>query len=271
MSDLILAHEPAIRLTGFVLIFAAMAILELVSPKRPLSAPKAMRWFANLSIVAINSAVLRVLFPLLAVGAALEAEVRGFGLFHWLDAPMWLAVPLAVVLLDLLVYAQHVAFHFITPLWRLHMMHHADVDIDVTTGARFHPVEIALSMLIKMAAVALLGAPAASVVIFEVALNATAMFNHANIGVPNALDRWLRLVIVTPDMHRVHHSARRIETDSNFGFNLPWWDRLFGTYRPQPGAGHLGMQIGLPQFQENRRQTLIWMLLLPFRGPPYPA
>lgn len=262
----ILAYEPFIRLTAFALVFAAMAGLEIFLPKRPLTAPKSLRWFNNLGIVVINAVMLRFLFPFLAVGLAVWADAHDIGLLHGLGAPAWIAIPVSVIALDLLVYGQHVAVHHIKPLWRLHMMHHVDVDIDVTTGARFHPIEIALSMLLKMAAVLALGAPAAGVIIFEVLLNATAMFNHSNVALPQGLDRWLRLILVTPDMHRVHHSVIRAETDSNFGFNLPWWDRLFGTYRPQPEAGHQAMAIGLPEYQADRRQKLLWLLKLPFRA-----
>jgi sterol desaturase/sphingolipid hydroxylase (fatty acid hydroxylase superfamily) len=261
----VLAFEPAIRLAAFGVVFAAMAGLELARPRRPLTGPKGLRWFNNFAIVAINTLMLRLAFPFLAVGLAVWAQFNGHGLLNWLDAPGWIAVPLSVVLLDLMVYGQHVAVHHIRPLWRLHMMHHVDVDIDVTSGARFHPIEIALSMLLKMAVVVALGAPAVSVVIFEVLLNATAMFNHANVQLPLGLDRWLRLVVVTPDMHRVHHSVIPAETNSNYGFNLPWWDRLFHTYRPQPALGHLDMTIGLADYQSERRQKLGWMLLLPFR------
>ena len=263
MEPFILDHEPTIRLAAFFGIFAVMALWELAAPRRRLTAAKPARWFANLAIVAINTLVIRLVFPLLAVGAALWAAGRGWGLFNLTAAPVWLAFPASILLLDLLIYAQHVVFHKVPVLWRLHLMHHADLDIDVTTGARFHPVEIVLSMAIKMAAVVALGAPAAAVVVFEVLLNATAMFNHANARLPVGIDRMLRLFVVTPDMHRVHHSVLRRETDSNYGFNLPWWDRLFGTYRAQPTAGHDGMTIGLAELRDPARLTLPWMLALP--------
>jgi len=258
-------HEPLIRLAVFLGVFVAMALAEALWPRRARARPRAARWPSNIGIVVLDTILVRVLFPASAVGMGLWAEARGFGLLHWLAAPAWLAVPVAVAALDLAIYAQHVVFHAVPLLWRLHRMHHADVDIDVTTGARFHPVEILASMLIKLAVVAALGAPAVAVLIFEVLLNATAMFNHANLALPPWLDRALRAVMVTPDMHRVHHSVLRREHDSNYGFNLSIWDRLFGTYRPQPEAGHAGMTIGLDRFREPEDQRLDRMLLQPLR------
>jgi sterol desaturase/sphingolipid hydroxylase (fatty acid hydroxylase superfamily) len=210
----------------------------------------------------------RLLLPTAAAGVALVAAERGFGLFHLIGLPFWVAAPIGFLALDLVIYGQHVMFHHVPWLWRLHRMHHADLDIDVTTGVRFHPVEILLSLVIKIATVALLGIPAAAVVCFEVVLNATSMFNHANASLPRWLDRVARLTLVTPDMHRVHHSILRQETDSNFGFNLPWWDRLFGTYRAEPRAGHDGMTIGLPVFRDPRELRLDRLLTQPFRAPP---
>ncbi len=261
----LLNNEPTLRLALFGGVLAVIGMWELAAPRRRLVAPKALRWFNNLVLVALNTAVLRFAFPVLAVGLAAMLEVYGVGLFNHLALPVWLELMLAVAILDLVIYLQHVAFHKVPLLWRLHQMHHADLDIDVTTGARFHPIEIVLSMLIKLALVTALGAAPAAVLIFEVLLNGVAMFNHGNIALPVGLDRWLRLVVVTPDMHRVHHSVLRRETDSNYGFNLPWWDRIFRTYRAQPAAGHTAMTIGLPELQEPRRQTLWWMLALPFR------
>ncbi|SLN11989.1 sterol desaturase family protein [Oceanibacterium hippocampi] len=268
--DYLIAHEASIRLSAFAGIFLVMALWEIAAPKRALVAGKALRWFGNIGISVLNTLILRFLFPLLAVGLALLAEERGFGLFNWLGLPDWLAIPLAVILLDLVIYWQHVAFHHVPLLWRMHRMHHADLDIDVTTGARFHPLEIALSMLLKLAVVAALGAPAVSVILFEVILSGMAMFNHSNVRMPTLLDRSLRLLVVTPDMHRVHHSIHRDEHDSNFGFNLSCWDRLFGSYRVAPRDGHEGMTIGLRAYQAVRRQTLPWMLWLPF-GPLRPG
>jgi sterol desaturase/sphingolipid hydroxylase (fatty acid hydroxylase superfamily) len=228
---------------------------------------KTLHWVNNLGLVFVNSFLLRILAPVGAVGVAAFAQSRQWGLFHVVSTPDWLAVLLSVVLLDLAIYLQHVMFHAIPILWRLHMVHHADLDFDVTTGLRFHTVEILLSLGIKAAAILLLGAPAAAVLIFEVLLNATSMFNHSNVRMPLGLDRAVRLFVVTPDMHRVHHSVIERETNSNFGFSIPWWDRLFGTYRDQPAEGHTDMTIGLLQFRSERQvERLQWMLALPFTG-----
>ena len=261
------ASETAIRLGVFAGIFALMAAWEIASPRRPLAVGRAPRWPSNLGIVVVSSVTVRLLVPTAAVGIAVIASQRGFGIFHLLDWPDWLAGILGFVVLDLIVYAQHVAFHRVPVLWRAHRMHHADLDIDVTTGLRFHPIEIVLSMLVKMASVALAGIPAEAVVVFEVTLNATAMFNHANVSIPDWLDRLVRLAVVTPDMHRTHHSVVADETNSNFGFNLPWWDRLFGTYRRAPAAGHDGMTIGLPIFRDPAELRLDRLLTQPFRTP----
>jgi sterol desaturase/sphingolipid hydroxylase (fatty acid hydroxylase superfamily) len=207
-------------------------------------------------------------FPLAAVGMAFLAQAHGWGLFNLVPLPAWLAIPAAVLLLDLTIYGQHVVFHAVPVLWRLHRMHHADLEFDVTTGLRFHPAEILLSMMIKLTAVAVLGAPPLAVLVVEVLLNVTSMFNHGNVHLPLALDRMLRFVVVTPDMHRVHHSIDRRETDSNFGFNLPWWDRLFGTYRPQPAAGHALMTIGIDRFRDPRELWIDRMLWQPLRDDP---
>jgi sterol desaturase/sphingolipid hydroxylase (fatty acid hydroxylase superfamily) len=266
MTEGILAIEPDIRLGFFLGVFAVMAAWEAVWPRRERAVSRWIRWPNNLGIVAVNTLLLRVLFPTAAVGLALLGEERGWGLLNTLALPTWLSLALAVLLLDLVIYLQHVMFHAVPALWRLHRMHHADLDFDVTTGARFHPIEILLSMGLKLAVVAALGAPALAVLIFEVLLNATAMFNHANLRLPEALDRVLRWVIVTPDMHRVHHSIVPRETNSNFGFNLPWWDRLLGTYRAQPAAGHRAMTIGIEQFRTPRDLWLDHMLVQPFRG-----
>jgi sterol desaturase/sphingolipid hydroxylase (fatty acid hydroxylase superfamily) len=266
MTDL-LHYEPIIRLSCFLGVLLAMMGWEWRWPRRTLSLSRARRWPANLAIILIDSGVLRWLFPVLAVGMAELAENRNWGLFHGLNAPFWLAFIATLLLLDLTIYAQHVAFHKIPLLWRLHRMHHTDLDFDVTTALRFHPLEIALSMLLKLAVVVLLGAPPVAVMLFEVILNATALFNHGNVRLSRKLDRALRWVLVTPDMHRVHHSIHREETDSNFGFNLPWWDRLFGTYRDQPRDGHAGMTIGLEHFRDWRATRLDGLLLQPFLIP----
>lgn len=267
MTDRFLDAEPAIRLGVFLGVLAAMMIWEIAAPRRRQEVPRLLRWSNNLALVVLDTAILRLAFPLLAVGIAAIAEAGGWGLFNALDWPRWLAAVLSVLILDLAIYLQHVMFHAVPALWRLHRMHHADTEIDATTGLRFHPVEILLSMAIKLMAVAALGAPPVAVLIFEVLLNATSLFNHANIDLPRRVDRVLRLAMVTPDMHRVHHSAIPAETNSNFGFNLPWWDRLLGTYRAQPARGHLGMTIGLERFRDRRELWLDRMLLQPLRGP----
>ncbi len=265
MAKFLLDNETAIRLGCFFGVLALMMFLELIAPKRALSQSRAVRWYANLGIVALNTALLRLVFPIAGVGLAMLTADRGWGLFNNLAVPYWLAVGASVAILDLAIYLQHVMVHAVPLLWRLHRMHHADQDIDVTTGARFHPLEIVLSMAIKMAVITALGPPAVAVMIFEVLLNATAMFNHANFRLPLGLDRCLRLLVVTPDMHRVHHSLLVQETNSNFGFNLPWWDRLLGTYRGQPEKGHQGMTIGIDLFRGPGTQHLHRMLAQPFR------
>jgi sterol desaturase/sphingolipid hydroxylase (fatty acid hydroxylase superfamily) len=266
MGDALLASEPAIRLGAFLGAFTIMALWETFVPRRHRSFGRRLRWPNNLGIVVVDTVVLRILFPTAAVGMALVAEQRGWGLMNAVAAPAWIAVPVSVLLLDLAIYLQHVAFHAVPALWRLHRMHHADLDIDITTGLRFHPIEIVLSMGIKLAVVTALGAPAVAVLLFEVLLNATSMFNHANLRLPQPVDRVLRWFVVTPDMHRVHHSVVVAETNSNYGFNLPWWDRLFSTYRDQPAAGHEGMTIGIARFRSARELMLDRMLLQPFRG-----
>jgi sterol desaturase/sphingolipid hydroxylase (fatty acid hydroxylase superfamily) len=265
MSELLLGNEPAIRLFAFASIFAVMAAWEIAAPRRDQRIGRGTRWPSNIGVVVLDTVLVRLLFPTTAVGLALVAEAQGWGLFHALALPIWVSVPLAVLALDLAIYLQHVLFHAVPALWRLHRMHHADLEFDVTTGARFHPIEILLSMGIKLGVVAALGAPAVAVLAFEVLLNATSMFNHSNVRMPIWLDRVLRWIVVTPDMHRVHHSIAARETNSNFGFNLPWWDRLFGTYRDQPAAGHEGMTIGIEQFREPAEQRLDRMLTQPFR------
>lgn len=243
-----------------------MAAWEVAAPRRRREIPRVVRWTNNLSLVIIDTAILRLSFPILAVGLAVLAEENGWGLFNVLDPPFWLAFLVSLLALDLAIYFQHVLFHAVPVLWRLHRMHHADLEFDTTTGLRFHPVEILLSMVIKLSIVAALGPPAVAVLVFEVLLNASSLFNHANIALPSRLDRALRLVIVTPDMHRVHHSIIPSETNSNFGFNLSWWDRLLGTYRAQPRHGHEDMTIGIEQFRTRRDLWLDRMLIQPVRG-----
>ena len=267
MFDTILAQEPMLRLSAFLSVLVGMAVWELVAPCRRQEIPRVIRWTNNLGLVVLDTIILRLSFPILAVGLALVAEERGWGLFGLFDLPFWLMVLISIIVLDLVIYLSHVMFHAVPALWRLHRMHHADLEFDVTTGLRFHPIEILLSMVIKLAVVAALGAPAVAVLTFEVVLNATAMFNHANIRLPKGVDRVLRWFVVTPDMHRVHHSVVPVETNSNFGFNLPWWDRLLGTYRAQPKAGHEGMTLGIEQFRTPRDLRLDQMLIQPLRGP----
>jgi sterol desaturase/sphingolipid hydroxylase (fatty acid hydroxylase superfamily) len=265
VDQMLLDQEKIIRLGFFFGVFILVALWELVLPRRALTVSKPGRWGANLGIVVLNTLLLRLLFPTAAVGLAMLGEARGWGLFNNFSLPPLLSVIVSVVLLDFVIYIQHVLFHAVPVLWRLHRVHHSDLDYDVTTGSRFHPIEIILSMFIKLAAVSVLGAPVIAVLIFEVLLNATAMFNHGNIYIPEGVDRLLRLLVVTPDMHRVHHSVHVNLTNSNFGFNLPWWDRLMGTYIAQPPGGHLEMAIGLKECCDQKQvSTMSGMLMLPF-------
>jgi sterol desaturase/sphingolipid hydroxylase (fatty acid hydroxylase superfamily) len=257
--------EGPLRLILFVSIFAVMALSEAALPKRDRERPRTHRWFTNLGIAVIDTLAVRLVFPLAAVGIAVVAEARGWGLFNHTAWPGWLEGLIAFLALDFAIYVQHVAAHKIPVLWRLHRVHHADPEIDVTTGIRFHPVEIVLSMGYKVLVVMALGAPALAVFIFEVVLNGCALFNHANVRIPERIDAAVRLLIVTPDMHRVHHSTIRRETDSNYGFNLSLWDRLFRTYIAQPERGHSAMTIGLDQFPGAPPTQLGWSLVLPFR------
>jgi len=268
MNDLMTVMEPAIRLTAFLGVFAAVAVWEALAPRRVTSYSRAQRWPHNLGLVVLDSLVVRLLVPGAAIAVAVAGEARGWGLINALALSGAPAVLLAVVLLDLAIYFQHVMFHAVPTLWRLHRVHHSDLEFDLTTGTRFHPIEILLSTLIKMAAVVAIGAPAIAVLAFEVLLNAASMFNQANAKLPGAVDRWLRLFVVTPDMHRVHHSADYNETNSNFGFNVPWWDRLFGTYRAQPAAGHDAMTLGVDAFRTAADLRLDHLLLQPFRDTP---
>jgi sterol desaturase/sphingolipid hydroxylase (fatty acid hydroxylase superfamily) len=258
--------ELVARIAAAAAVFAVMASWEVLAPRRPWSVGRWPRWPHNLGIVVIDALAVRILIPGAAVGAALVAAGNGWGLFHVAGLRLSIASLLGFLALDLAIYAQHVAFHKVPLLWRLHRMHHADLDIDVTTGLRFHPIEIVISMLIKIAVVIALGIPPVAVFAFEVVLNATSLFNHGNVSMPSWLDRAVRLIVVTPDMHRVHHSIEPRETDSNFGFNLPWWDRLFRTYRAAPRAGHDRMTIGLSTFREPAELRLDRLLTQPFRG-----
>ncbi|MGD0289973.1 MAG: sterol desaturase family protein [Candidatus Binataceae bacterium] len=261
-------RETFIRLGVFAAVLLAMALWEALAPRRTRSFARAVRWPANLGISILDSIVVRMMLPLGAVGFASFCAAHGWGLLNAVAISQHFTLPISVVMLDLVIYLQHVMFHAVPALWRVHRMHHSDLDFDVTTGVRFHPIEIVISMGMKLAAIAALGAPAVAVLAFEVLLNATSMFNHGNVAIPFAADAMVRRLIVTPDMHRVHHSIVVRETNSNFGFNLSWWDRLFGTYRAQPAAGHLGMTIGIEDFREPRELKLGRMLVQPWRGAP---
>lgn len=253
-----------LRLISFVALFALLALAEAVWPRRPLRVAKLQRWQANIGVIITDTVAVRLLFPVLPTALAATAQTHGWGLFNLLDLPNWIELIAGLLILDLIIYLQHRLFHRIPLLWRLHRMHHTDLDIDVSTGTRFHPIEISLSLLIKMAAVLLFGITPLTVLLFEVILNATSLFNHANLALPLSVDRWLRLVLVTPDMHRVHHSIHHRETDSNFGFCQPWWDRLLGSYTDQPRDGHQQMQIGLKEFRDSNRLGLWPLLKIPF-------
>jgi sterol desaturase/sphingolipid hydroxylase (fatty acid hydroxylase superfamily) len=261
-------NEALIRFGFFAGVFAIVAILEVLAPRRDRAASKSRRWISNLTLIALNPLSVRLVFPVLPVGMALLAAERNWGLLNNLDLPFWLETAIGVFALDMIVYFQHVLHHAVPLLWRLHMVHHADLDYDLTTGLRFHPIEILVSMVLKIAGIMALGPPALAVLIFEVTLNATAMFNHSNIYIPVRADRFIRLFLVTPDMHRVHHSVVIQETNSNYGFAFPWWDRIFGTYQDQPAQGHNNMTIGLSQFRDIKKQTPIQLLIMPFTGDP---
>jgi sterol desaturase/sphingolipid hydroxylase (fatty acid hydroxylase superfamily) len=263
----LLEHELAVRLGAFFAIFALMALWEAAAPRRARLFSRRARWPNNLALVVLNGVVVRLAFPVAAVGFAALAAERGWGLLNAFEVPAWVAIPAAVIVLDLAIYLQHVMFHAVPVLWRLHRVHHADPDFDVTTGARFHPIEIVLSMLIKLAVISVLGAPAVAVLAFEIVLNAAAMFNHANVRLPSGADRILRWFLVTPDMHRIHHSVEVDETNSNFGFNLPWWDRLFGTYREAARLPQERMTIGVQGLGGYAQCVrLPGLLVIPFQG-----
>ena len=249
-----------------VLLFVILAILEAVFPRKKRTMPRGQRWRTNGIIILVDTLALRLMGPIAAIAAASFAEQVDFGLFNWVDFPAWLEFGLALILLDLAIYAQHVLAHRIPLLWAVHKVHHADRDIDVTTAVRFHPVEIILSMLYKSVVVLLLGPTPFAVFVFALLLNLFAMFNHANLRLPPPLDRILRLFVVTPDMHRVHHSTLVTETDRNFGFSIALWDRLFGTYTAQPAAGHDDMVIGLTEYQSDHPAETWWSLALPFQA-----
>lgn len=266
-----LHSDVTIRMVVFLGLFCIMAIWEILAPRRKLTVSRRGRWLNNFVLIAMNPLLVYSVFPVLPVGLALLAQSRGWGILNTLSVPYPLAVVFGIVILDFVIYFQHVLFHRIPLLWRLHMVHHADLDIDATTGLRFYPIEIAISMGIKLTAVWIFGPPALAVLVFEIVLNGMAMFNHGNVYIPPAVDSTLRLFVVTPDMHRVHHSTIPRETGSNFGFNLSWWDRLFGTYRSQPEKGHEDMSIGLPRFRTPEEVSLPRLIMLPFRRGPDPG
>ena len=267
MDELVIAYEAAIRMSFFLGVFALMAFWEVLSPRRRPVLSKMLRWGNNLGLVIFNSILLRFIFPAAAVGVAALASEQGWGLLNYYPLPLWLSLAISLLVMDFVIYLQHILMHAVPILWRLHRVHHADLDYDVTTGARFHPIEIILSMLIKFVTIVALGPTIVAVVIFEIVLNAMAMFNHANVRLPLRMDHVLRQLIVTPDMHRVHHSVDYDEANSNFGFNLAFWDRWFGTYRDQPRAGHEQMIIGIQNYRTPGEVTWIHGILwLPFRG-----
>jgi sterol desaturase/sphingolipid hydroxylase (fatty acid hydroxylase superfamily) len=266
MPQVILEQQSAIRLAVFIGVLIGMAVWEIAVPRRRVEIPRLLRWSNNLALVVLDTLLVRLAFPVVAVGLAVIAQENGSGLLNQMSIPGWVAVPVAILALDLAIYFQHVLFHAVPALWRLHRMHHADLEFDVTTGLRFHPLEILISMLIKLGVVMALGPPAIAVLIFEVLLNASSLFNHSNIRLPIRIDAVLRLFVVTPDMHRVHHSINPSETNSNFGFNVPWWDRALGTYLAQPRAGHEDMTIGIEQFRNRRSLWLDRMLIQPLLG-----
>jgi sterol desaturase/sphingolipid hydroxylase (fatty acid hydroxylase superfamily) len=271
-----LNDEIFFRLVPFIAVSLGMAAWETAFPRRPRIIPRTLRWPANLGILALDTALVRLVVSVAPYSLAVRTQEAGWGVLNAYPLPGWMKVVCGVILLDLVIYLQHVLFHAVPFFWRVHRVHHADLDFDFTTGGRFHPIEILLSSGIKLAAVAATGAPPLAFLLFEILLNVVSMFNHGNVSLPPAADKLLRFIVVTPDMHRVHHSVIPRETNGNFGFNLPWWDRILGTYRAQPAAGHDAMIIGLVEFQEEKRQTLPWMLMLPFReenpgrGSAYP-
>jgi sterol desaturase/sphingolipid hydroxylase (fatty acid hydroxylase superfamily) len=269
IEDFVLQRESMVRLGVFAGVFVIMLVWEFTAPRRKLSVSRSLRWLNNLGLFALNSLLLRLLFPAAAVGIAFAVAERGWGLFNLLALPFWLEVVAAVLLLDLAIYLQHLLMHQIPLLWRLHRVHHADLDIDLTTGSRFHTIEIIASMLIKGLVILLLGPALIAVLVFEVLLNGMAIFNHANVSLPASVERAVRYLFVTPDMHRVHHSVVKSETNSNYGFNLSIWDRVFGTYIDQPDKGHDNMTIGLVEFRDPRQvERLPGMLALPFAAKP---
>lgn len=267
MNSLIADSEATLRLAAFFSVLFILICLEAIYPRRKLELPRVQRWFSNIGIGFFNTLFVKLVFPVAGIGAALLAQQKQWGLLNQLEMPHWLGVILFLLVFDLTIYFQHRLFHAVPILWRLHRMHHTDVDYDVTTGNRFHPVSILLSSIIKFMLVVLMGAAPIAVLIAEVLLNATAMFNHSNLKLPLPLDRILRLFVVTPDMHRIHHSVDETEHNHNFGFNFPWWDRLFGTYQAEPGLGHETMEIGITGFRNKKSANFLWLLIQPLMKP----
>lgn len=255
-------NELTLRLACFFSLFIALMLIEKIYPKRKIIITRKIRWTRNIPLVFINSVLVRILIPFTAASTAIFAQSHNIGFFNDFSVPSSISVVISIILLDFLIYFQHVAFHHLPLLWRLHKVHHIDQEIDVTTGVRFHPLEIIISTLIKCLAVLIFGVPFIAVLIFEILLNSTAMFNHSNINLPEKFDKYLRLILVTPDMHRVHHSVIVQETNSNFGFNLPFWDRIFKTYKAQPEEGHYNMQIGLKEYRDYKKTGLLELLVI---------
>jgi sterol desaturase/sphingolipid hydroxylase (fatty acid hydroxylase superfamily) len=269
-SSVVHDFEPLIRIAAFLGVFGAVALWEWAAPRRVRGISRSLRWPNNIGLLIVDTLALRLVAPGAAVAIAVLAEARGWGLLNYFNVALAASVPLGLLILDLAIYGQHAMFHALPPLWRLHRVHHADLEFDVTTGTRFHPLEILISTAIKCAVVLGAGVPAIAVLAFEVLLNASSMFNHANASLPPRMEKWMRWLVVTPDMHRVHHSIVRKEHSSNFGFNLPWWDRVFGTYRAQPEAGHIGMTLGVDAFRSSGEQRLDRLLTQPFRASQEP-
>lgn len=266
MDTTLLGFEPRLRLATFIGVLAVMVLWETLAPYRLRQQPRFMRWSGNLGILVLGTVLVRLLIPFAPVGAAALAATRGWGLFNILQVPAWTAFAISFLALDLVIYAQHRVMHRLPLLWRLHRMHHTDLELDATTGLRFHPFEITFSLALKIAAILALGAPPVAVMVFEIVLNASSLFNHGNVRMPANLEAALRLMIVTPLMHRVHHSAAPMETDSNFGFNFSWWDRLFASYRAAPAAGYEHMTIGLAAFRDPTDNRLDRLLAQPFKS-----
>jgi sterol desaturase/sphingolipid hydroxylase (fatty acid hydroxylase superfamily) len=267
MESYLLEHEAALRVSAFLLVLAAMAAWERAAPARQAGEPWWRRWRTNLGLAAANTLVLRVVLPTTAIGVAGIAQANGWGLLNHYGIGGWVALAVAVVALDFVIYLQHVLFHAVPALARLHQVHHADPDFDASTGIRFHPIEIVLSMLIKYAAIAVIGAAPLAVLGFELLLNLTSLFNHGNVRIPGTIDAVVRTFLVTPDMHRVHHSVVAAERNSNYGFCLSVWDRLFGSYVPEPAGGQAALRIGFPGFTDPTvSTTFLGVLGIPFRA-----